>query len=72
MKTVAVLSSPILVDEKDTDGVVDRGVSHGRLLNSEIIANLDVHLSYLEPSNRSDIIEVIGKHPTCNLCLCDF
>ena len=26
--------------EKDTDGVVDHGVSHGRLLNSEITANL--------------------------------
>ena len=63
MKTVAVLSTSIPVGEKDIDGVVERGVSRARLPNSEIVANLEVHLSYLESSHRSDVIEGICKYP---------
>lgn len=70
VKTVAVLNTPIYVGEKDTDVVADPEdtdvnpeTSQGRLPNSKILANLDVHLSYLDSTERSDIIELIHKHP---------
>ena len=63
VKTAAVLSTSIPVGEKDIDGVVERGVSCARLPNSEIVANLEVHLSYLDSPHRSDVTEAICKYP---------
>lgn len=63
VKAVAVLNIPIHVGEKDTDVVVNPEMSQGRLPNSRILASLDDHLSYLDPPNCFDIMEVIHQHP---------
>lgn len=58
VKTVAVLNTPSSVPEV----VAGQLVSQGRLPNSEILSSLQVHLSYLEPQNRYDVIELIHKY----------
>lgn len=76
VKTVAVLNTSIHVGEatdvvpensdvipEGSDVTVGPEFSQGRLPNSKILTNLDVHLSYLDSSNRTDIIELIHKHP---------
>lgn len=37
--------------------------SQARLLNSKILTNLDVYLSYLESPKCSDLTQLIHKHP---------
>lgn len=62
VKTVAVLNTSACVPERDTEVVVNQVIPQGRLPNLEILSNLNVHLSYLEPPNRSDVIELTHKH----------
>lgn len=45
------------------DAFVHPETSQGRVPNSKILANLDVHLTYLDSPKRSDIIELVNKHP---------
>ena len=74
MKIVVVLNTSIhegedtVVVSEESDVVpVDLDItvrfSLGRLPNSKILTNLDVHLSYLDSPKRSDSAELIDKHP---------
>lgn len=59
---VAVLNTSTCVSERATEVVVNQVISQGRLPNSEILFNLEVHLSYLELPNHSDVTGLINKH----------
>lgn len=62
-KPVAVLGHVTSVGEKEADvSAITPEKSQARLPNSTILTNLDTHLSYLNLSERSDIIELIEKH----------
>lgn len=76
VKIVVVLNTSIHVGEDtvvvsedsdvvpvDLDVTVSPEFSLGRLPNSKILTNLDVHLSYLDSPKRSDSAELIDKHP---------
>ena len=76
MKIAAVLNTSIHVGEDtvvvsddsnvvpvDLDVTVSPEFSLGRLPNSKISTNLDVHLSYLDSPKCSDSAELIDKHP---------
>ena len=36
----------------------------GRLLNSELLSNIDEHLSYLPEGQRDEVINLVQSHPT--------
>ncbi len=69
VKAFAVLNVPSM----ETEGsVAVSGVAQGRLSNSKVLADLDSHLSYVNPSECTDIIQLISQHlalfsdvPTC-------
>lgn len=63
VKALAVLNVPSIETE---NSVAVTEIAQSRLPNSEILADLDSHLSFLNLSERSDIIQLIGQ----NLAFC--
>uniref|UniRef100_A0A3B3H3T2 Gypsy retrotransposon integrase-like protein 1 n=1 Tax=Oryzias latipes TaxID=8090 RepID=A0A3B3H3T2_ORYLA len=63
-------------DPVDTSNVALRGIPERRLLNSELLSSLDVHLAYLDCEKRADIVAILHRYlelfsdvPTCTSVL---
>uniref|UniRef100_A0A9J8CV35 Gypsy retrotransposon integrase-like protein 1 n=1 Tax=Cyprinus carpio carpio TaxID=630221 RepID=A0A9J8CV35_CYPCA len=59
VKALAALNAPTT---ETVEGVAVYEIARSRLPNSEILAKLDFHLSYLNLSERSDVIQLIYQY----------